>query len=176
MKLLKLAALSSLVLGAQAFAQNQVTQGDGGIATATVEAKVEFVQPLDGNVSSNLNFGVLTTRWDSSMGPITVTGDKARTADSLIEVFSDDKWVTTAKISFYGWADATTAGRENSGNNNDYRSSWVDGVSITTPGSITFYDANGNDVSSAGTLKMFDAAVTCISNCVAGGSDNAAKF
>ena len=98
MKLLKLATLASSIIAVQAFAQ-------GGDKTVSVEAKVEFVAPIQATVHNNMDFGILTTAWKAAdHGTIALDDVDSRTAHADIEVFSDDRNAQPAEIEFYGWS------------------------------------------------------------------------
>ena len=108
MKLLKLATIASSLIAAQAFAQ-------GGDATlSNVEAKVEFVAPIQGEIIHNMDFGILTTAWtNAAHGTITLDDVDKRTAHADIEVFSDDRNAQPAELKFYGWTASSNLGSIN---------------------------------------------------------------
>ena len=141
MKLVKLASLATLVLASQAFAQ--------GGATEAVEAKVEFVSPLTAAETAPLNFGVLTTDWKTVGGDIVVTADATRAADASIEVYSDDRLVTTGKVTFSGWTTGTIG------------SSQLAGIVITADSSVVLDNAAGDNAAN----NYFDTSLQCLTGC-----------
>ena len=141
MKFNKIATIAALALSTQAFAQ--------GDAVESIEAKVEFVSPLTASDTAPLNFGVLTTDWKTVGGDIVVTADGARDADASIEVFSDDRLVTTGKVTFSGWSTGTIG------------NSQVAGIVITADADVLLDNANGDNAAN----NYFNTSLQCLQGC-----------
>ena len=191
MKLLKLAALSTLVLGSQAFAFTAT--GNGGDADKIV-ARVEFVAPLTVKSIRNINFGTLLTSWDNSVDIVLNPTDSTRAAGSF-NVFSDDFQTGLVEIAGFGsnganqdkaynggGLDQDTAATQGSANitPNAYgdanaQLSHVSGISVTMSGAKATVDGSTGAVTlDMGQANMFTNTVHCTAKMVAnGGAEDA---
>ena len=161
MKLVKLAALATLVLGSQAFAQTKgnYTSSNNAAVSATVQAKVEFVNPLE-ITSSNIDYGAFLINKVATGNIIKLdatNGDMDAPTDS--DVFTDDH--KRGEIEVSGW-DGT--GTQGNGDANDFTGAgYVSGVRISV-------DTITGDMASGGALEKTlncSFASTLVPSCTA---------
>ena len=153
MKLLKLAALSSVVLAAQAIA----APTGNGAGKAQVEAKVEFVSPIAAIAKRPLDFGTMLTSWSSGSIEVAVsdgTGTTARTVGTdaqgnNVNIFDDD--YTSAHVEISGFSTAN-AGTRVSG-----LQVKVDGSAITNTADVLTLDMGQDPDTFVNTLSCTDS-------------------
>ena len=115
MKLVKLAALATLVMGSQAFAYTSTGAAE---VSATVEAKVEFVNPL-AITGTNIDYGSFLINKVATGNIIELNpATSALNAPTDSDIFDDDHQLGSIEVS--GWAEYQGNGDANDFSGNGY--------------------------------------------------------
>ena len=153
MKLLKLAALSSVVLASQVMA----APTGNGAGKAQVEAKVEFVSPITAEAKRALDFGTMLTSWSTGSIEVAVSDAAGTTARTVgqdangndVNVFDDD--YTSAHVEITGFS-TTNVGTRVSG-----LQITVDGTAITDTAGVLTLDMGQDADTFENTLSCTDS-------------------